>query len=214
MVFFNSLLGVGQEMIRTIIFIFALSRLFPTWVRQEISHNGVLYFFEFFCYFFSEFSIRGQVGNDRNNNFHFHSFSAFSNMFWPKKKPYWCFLIFLIFLLFFSNSLLRIRQEMLGTKIFIFTRSRPFPTCFCFKRSHNGIFFFHFFSIFYYFLEFSTTGRVGNDWNDNFYCHSFSAFLNLFWLENKAIMGFFFFFWNFFAIFLSNSLLGLGQEMI
>ena len=82
---------------------------------------------------------------------------------------------------------------MLGTKIFIFTRSRPFPTCFCLKRSHNGIFFFHFFSIFYYFLEFSITGRVGNDWNDNFYCHSFSTFPNLFWIERSDHSVFLFF---------------------
>ena len=78
---------------------------------------------------------------------------------------------------------------MLETIIFIFTRSRPFPTCFYLERSHNRIFF----SFFCYFLEFTLTGRVVNDLNDNFYCHSFSAFPNLFWLEKKRVWCFFIF---------------------
>ena len=88
--FFNSLFGVRPEMIGTIIFIFTLSLPFPTWVCWERSHNDVFSFFEFFL----EFSIKGRVGNDRNDNFHFHSFSVIPNLFWPEKMSYWCFLIF------------------------------------------------------------------------------------------------------------------------
>ena len=36
---------------------------------------------------FLEFSIMGRVGTDRNNNFHFLSFMAFSHVFWIEKKP-------------------------------------------------------------------------------------------------------------------------------
>ena len=40
--------------------------------------------------------------------FFFLSFSAFLNLFWLEKKLWWCFLIFLIYLLFFWNFLLRV----------------------------------------------------------------------------------------------------------
>ena len=62
----------------------------------------------------------------------------------------------------------------------------------------------NFFAIF---LEFSISGRVGIDWEDNFYFHSFSSFRNLFWLEKKALIMFYSFM-NFFAIFLELSISG------
>ena len=45
-------------------------------------------FFNFLNFFaiFLKFSIPDRVGTDRNDNFYFHSFSAFSNLFWPEKK--------------------------------------------------------------------------------------------------------------------------------
>ena len=135
--------------------------------------------------FFFEFSIRGRVGNNRNDNFSFHSFSAFPNLFWPEKWPYWCFIIFWIFLLFFFNSLLRIRKEIPLRK-FYFHSFAAFPNVFSLEKMPKWcFFFFNFFNFFDIFLELSITGRVGNDWNVNFYFHSFSAFPNLFCLENK-----------------------------
>ena len=52
-----------------IIFIFSLSRPFPTCFSLKGRHNGIFLFFEFFCYFFAiflEFSITQRVGTERN----------------------------------------------------------------------------------------------------------------------------------------------------
>ena len=49
--FSNSLFRVGKELIGTIIFIFSLSQPLPTCFGLKRSPYGVLYFFEFFCYF-------------------------------------------------------------------------------------------------------------------------------------------------------------------
>ena len=79
--------------------------------------------------------------------------------------------------------------HLVGTKrnetiIYIFSLSRPFPTNFCLKRSHNCIFFnfLNFFAIFY---EFSITRRVGTKRNDNFYFSCFSVYSDLVRLEIK-----------------------------
>ena len=74
----------------------------------------IFHFLNFFAIFL-EFSITRRVGTERNgteqnNNFYFLPLSALSNLFWPEIKPYWHFLIFLIYLLFFSNFLLRARR--------------------------------------------------------------------------------------------------------
>ena len=62
----------------------------------------------------------------------------------------------------------------------------------------------NFFAIF---LEFSISGRVGIERDDNFYFLSFSSFRNLFWLEKKALIVFYSFM-NFFTIFLEFSISG------
>ena len=100
-----------------------------------------LYFFNFFAIFL-EFSFTGRVGKKRNDNFYFRSFSAFFNLLWLQKMPWWCFLIFWICLLLFCNFLLRFGQERNGMIIFIFSLSQSFLTYFGLKWSCNGIFIF------------------------------------------------------------------------
>ena len=46
---------VGTEQNGTITFIFSLSYPFPTFFGFKWSHNGIFYFFQFFCYFFGIF---------------------------------------------------------------------------------------------------------------------------------------------------------------
>ena len=150
-----------------------------------------------FVAFVLEFSITRQVGTKRNDNFYFLYLSLFQPVF-PWNATTIVFFNFWIFLLFFWNFLLRIKLERNGTIIFIFSLSRPFPTYFGLKWSHNGIFwffnfFFSFFGIFYY----------PSSWNGTERQFLFSLFLGLFkpilaWRE--AITGFFNFL-NFFAIF-------------
>ena len=83
--------------------------------------------------------------------------------------------------------------------IFIFSCSRPLPSYFVFKRSHNGIFLiFRIFLLF--FFEFSIMRRVGRKRNDNFY-------FGLKWSHN----GFFLIFWLFLKFF-GNFLLRIGLE--
>ena len=67
--------------------------------------------------------------------------------------------------------------------------------------------FYSFMNFFAIFLEFSISGRVGIERDDNFYFLSFSSFRNLFWLEKKALIVFSNFM-NFFAIFLEFSISG------
>ena len=96
----------------------------------------------FFAILFSIFSYAsGRNGTKRNETIIFiFSLWAFSNLFWLEMKPQWYFWIFWIFLLFYWNFLLPIGLERNGTIIFILSRSRPLPSYFAFKRSHNGIF--------------------------------------------------------------------------
>ena len=60
--------------------------------------------------------------------------------------------------------------------------------------------FFNFLNFFTTFLEFSITGRIGTERNDNFYFLSFSSFSKLLWLEMKP-QWYFFNFLNFFCYF-------------
>ena len=87
----------------------------------------------------------------------------------------------MVFFLFFFSLFLefyitrRVGTERNGKTIFIFALSRPFPTYFGLKRSHNGVFlFFEFFTIFF---ELSLIPWVGTKRNDNFL---FSLFFSLF----------------------------------
>ena len=100
---------------------------------------------------------------------------------------------------------LRMLLERNRTIILIFSRSRPFPSYFVFKRSHNGIFefFCYFFGIFYY----------GCGWNGKEQKFLFSLVLDLFHpiLSSKEAIIVFFNFLNIFAIFL-NFVLRMGLE--
>ena len=93
---------------------------------------------------------------------------------------------------------------MLGKKISVFTHSRPFPTCFFLKRSHNGIF-FHLFSIFSYFLGFCFYSLGGNEMERQFL---FSLFLGIFQpiLTWNGAITVLFNLLTFFSIFLEFSL--------
>ena len=146
---FSSTRLVGTKRNETIIFIFHISHLFPTYFGLKWTITVFLLFFEFFT-IFTEFSITLRVGTKRNDNFYFLSFSAFSNLFWLIMRPCWYFLIFWIFLLFFLNFLLRVGKERNGTIIFIFSLSHPSPINFDLKWIHNGI--FKFFKFFWNFL--------------------------------------------------------------
>ena len=62
------------------------------------------------------------------------------------------FFNFLNFFAIFFNLLLRVRQEMIGTIIFILTPSRPVPTCVGLKKCRNGVFqFLKLFLLFFFF---------------------------------------------------------------
>ena len=143
-------------------------------------------FFNFLNFFAIslEFFITSRVGIDRNDNFYLLYFLSFPYFVLAWKEGIMVFFNFFeIFLLFFSNSLVRVGWELIGTIIFIFSLSWPFPTCFGFKRSPYGVLYlFNFFAIFF---EFFITCREGIDRNDNFYFLSFLTFLTLFCLEQK-----------------------------
>ena len=130
-----------------IIFIATLSRPFLACFGLKRSDFGVFLFYEFFCYFFFQFSVGARVGNDQNENFYFHSFSACRNLFWLLNKRFWCFFVFWIFLQCYFQFSIRGRVGNDPNSIFIFTLSRPLPTWFRLERSHNGV--FDFFAIFF-----------------------------------------------------------------
>ena len=147
--FWNFLLQIGWELIGTITFIFSLSLPFPACLAWKEALIVFYIFLNFFSIVF-EFSITGWIAIDRNDHFSFLFFSAFPNMFWLVEKPQRCFIIFWIFLVFFSNSLVRVGWQLIGTIIFFFSISWPFPTCFGLKRSSNGVLqFFEFFFLFF-----------------------------------------------------------------
>ena len=160
--FWNFLLRIGQERNGTIIFIFSLSQPFPTYFGLKWGSNGNFLIFKIFLQFcFGIFYYTsGRNGTERNDNFYFLSFPAFSSLLWLKMKPQWYFLIFWIFLPFFKNFLSRLGQEWNGRIIFIFSPSRSFPTYFGFKWSHIGIFLI-FWIILLFFWELSVTRRIG-----------------------------------------------------
>ena len=87
---------------------------------------------------FLEFSITGRVGTPRNDFFFFNflSFSAIPNLFWPEKLPKCWFLIFLIFLPFYFNFLLRVGYELIGMIFFFsyFLFLSAFPNLFWLRK--------------------------------------------------------------------------------
>ena len=109
----------------------------------------------------------------------------------------WCFLIFLNFLLFFLNFLLRVGLELIGTIFFSLSYS-AFPNLFSLfldlpqhilPRKAAIIVSSNFLNCFTIFLEFSIMGWVGTRRNDFFifYFLSFTAFPPYFGLRRSHI---------------------------
>ena len=160
-------------------------------------------FFNFLNFFtiFLEFSILGQVRTHPNDFLSFHSFRAFPNLFWFEKKAYWYFLIFLIFVLFFWNSLFRVGQELIETIFFIYFHSLTAILNLFWLEKKQCRCFFYFFAIT---LEFSIPGRVGTHRNDFFLFSLFLSLSHLILALKEAIIVFF----NFLDIFLEFFITG------
>ena len=117
-----------------------LFSLFLCLFQPILAWNEATTIFFNFLAILLEFSITRRVGTERNDNFYFLSFSAFSILFWLEMKPQPYFFIFFIFWLFYWNFLLRVGLERNGTIIFIFLLSQPSPTYFGLKWILNDIF--------------------------------------------------------------------------
>ena len=161
-------------------------------------------FFNFLNFFVIslEFYITDRVGTDRNDNFYFHSFSTFPNLFWLEKKPSWCFLIF--FFSYFFGILYAGSGKNSTELFFLFSLFQSYSQPILAWKEATMVF-FNFLNFFAIFLEFSITGRVGTDRNDNFYFHSFLTFPNLFGPERSHHDVFLLFFCYFFGILYSGS---------
>ena len=92
----------GNETEQQFLFSLFVSLFQPilAWKGAIIGFFNVLKIFAIFL----EFSFTRWVGTKRN--FYFVYFSAFSNLFWLKMRPQWCYLIFWFFFFFFWNFLL------------------------------------------------------------------------------------------------------------
>ena len=161
--------------------ILSLSRPILAW------KEAIMMFFNFFNFFaiFLQFPIPGRVGMDQNENFFFLTFLASPAPFWLEKKPCWCFLIFLIFLLFFWNSLFRVGLEWIRTRIFfshVLSLSRP-----VLAWKEAILMFFNFLNFFAIFLRFPIPGRVGMDQNENFFFSPSQPIPSLFGLKRSHI---------------------------
>ena len=125
-----------------------------------------------------------RVGTKQNDNFYFHDFSAFSNLFWLEMKAKMVFLNFLnffaiFFLIFYYTS------GRNGTKgQFLFSLFLGlFQPILAWKEAITV--FFNFLNFFAIFFELSLLRLVGTKQNDNFYFLCFLALSNLFLLEMK-----------------------------
>ena len=142
-------------------FFFLLSRPFPTYICLKSCQSGGFLFFEMFCYFL-EFSITSWEGIHWNDFFVFcFLFSLFLGL--PQLVLAWkdatmvFFNFFEFFAIFFEFSITGqvgthwndfFFSLLLSLSQLIFSLSRPSPTYFASKRSHNSV--FYFFGIFYY----------------------------------------------------------------
>ena len=140
-----------------------------------------------------EFPIPGWCWMDRNENTFFHSFSACPVLFWLEKKPQWRFIIFLIFLLFFWNSVFRVGLEWIRMRIFFFSHCKPVSSRFDLKRSHNDVFSFFKFFCYFFGIPYSGTGWNGSEREYFFFSHS-QPVLSCFGLKRNHNDVFLFFF--------------------
>ena len=155
---------------------------------------------------FMEFSITLRVRTERNENFYFLSFSAFSNLFWLVMKPNWYFLIFLIFFYFLGISYYALRRDETEWE-FLFSLFLGFlqPILAC---NEATMVFFNFFNFFFYFFGIFNyaPGRKGT--KRQFLILSFSDVSNLFWQEMYSYWYFLIF--RIFLLFFWHFLLRIG----
>ena len=108
-----------------------LANLIPFWLKILLESSFLfLFFFVFFFYFFGNILARGEYERNSGLNFFFFSFAGYLFPFWLEIIPEGGFLIFSIFLLFFSKFSCpgRVWTEF-GTKIF-FALSWPISSRF------------------------------------------------------------------------------------
>ena len=126
-------------------FIFPLSRPFPTYFGLKRSDNGVFQIFEFFCFFFLEFSVTGRVRTHKKDFFLFFLFLSLSQFILAGKVSkmvvFSFFNFFCYFLEFSITSWVGTHRNDFFLFLFLFsTLSRPSPTYFGLERSNNGVF--------------------------------------------------------------------------
>ena len=148
--------------------------------------EAIMVYFSFpnFVAIFLEFSISRLVGTERNDNFYFLSFSAFSNLFWLERSTMVFFNFFNFFTIFFLIFYYASWRNGTDRKFLFFLFLGIFQPILAWNEA--VMVYFNFFNFIAIFLEFSVSRRVGTERNDNFYILSFSAFSNLFWLEGKS----------------------------
>ena len=131
--------------------------------------------------FFLEFFNTCRVGTERNDNFYFLYFSAFSNLFWLEMKPQWYFFDF--FCCFYGIFYYASGRKN-GMIIFIFSLSQPFRTYFCWKWHHSSFVLFFLIYLIFLLLFLNFLVRIGSEWNETIiFIFSLWAFSILFWLE-------------------------------
>ena len=131
------------ELVGTIFF-FYLSWPFPTYFGMKRSDIGFFLIFEFFCYFFGNFSYRLRT-NSSERFFLFSLFLGLSQLILAGKVAkmvvFTFFNFFCCFLEFSITSWVGThRNDFFFVFIFFFSLSRPFPTYFGLERSNNGVF--------------------------------------------------------------------------
>ena len=143
---------------------------------------------------FFDFSVTSCVGTKRNDNIHFLSFSAFSNLFssflillQPIVASIGAIMVFFKFLeyfcYFFGIFWYELsRNETERQYLFSFFLGLFQPTL---PLNEAILLFFNFLNFFAIFLEFSIIHQVGTERNYNFYFISFSLSFNWFWIEIK-----------------------------
>ena len=177
-------------------FIFSISRPFPTYFGLKWSYDGVLKFFEIFCYFFGIAYSRSSR-NPSERLFLFFLFLGLSNPILAWKEAMMVFPNFLNFFGILYYGMGRNASEGFFFSFFL-NLSQPILAW-----KEPMMLFSNFLNFFAIFLEFSIPGRVETHRNDYFYFFSFSAFQILFWLEKKLWWCF-----QIFWIFLEFSITG------
>ena len=135
------------------IFIFSISRHFPTYFDLKWSPNGIIWFFYFSSFFFGIFYYpSGRNGMERQ--FLFFLFLGISQPILAWNEAIMVFFNLLNFFAIFLEFSLKRQGGTKRNDNFYFL-SETFPTNFGLKSRHNGIFqfsefFCYFFGIFYY----------------------------------------------------------------